>query len=236
VYFHGGGFVLCDLDTHDAIARALCRGADAIVMNVDYRLAPEHKFPAAVEDAYGATAWVADHAREIGGDARRIAVCGDSAGGNLATVVCALAKNNGRPAIAYQALLYPVTDMSGSIPFDSRREFGGGDYFLSNDGMAWFNEQYFSEPARDARDLRASPLLSQDLRGLPPALVITAGCDPLRDEGRQYADRLRAAGVPVDYHCFETTIHAFMSFAAALPVAAEALSFVSGKLHERFQA
>ena len=236
VYFHGGGFVLCDLDTHDAIARALCHGADAIVMNVDYRLAPEHKFPAAVEDAYGATTWVAEHARELGGDARRIAVCGDSAGGNLATVVCALAKKNGRPAIAYQALLYPVMDSSGSHAFDSRREFGGGDYFLSTEGMAWFNTQYFSDPASDARDLRASPLLNQDLGGLPPARVITAGFDPLRDEGKEYADRLRAAGVAVDYRCFETTIHAFLSFAAALPVASEALSFVSGKLRERLKA
>jgi len=235
VYFHGGGFVLCDLDTHDAIARALCRGADAIVMNVDYRLAPEHKFPAAVEDAYAATTWAADHASEMGGDARRIAVAGDSAGGNLATVVCRLAKTNGRPAITYQALLYPVVDMSGSTPFQSRRDFGGGEYFLSAEGMAWFNAQYFSDPSREARDPRASPLLDPDLRGLPPALVVTAGCDPLHDEGKQYADRLRAAGVPVDYRCFETTIHAFMSFAAAIPAASDALSFVTGKLRERFQ-
>ncbi|HXD72470.1 MAG TPA: alpha/beta hydrolase [Vicinamibacterales bacterium] len=232
VYFHGGGFVLCDLDTHDAIARGLCKGADAIVMNVDYGLSPEHKFPSAVDEAYAAAAWAAGHAREIGGDRRRIAVAGDSAGGNLATVVCALAKKNGTPAIAYQALLYPVVDLSGSTPFESRREFGGGEYFLSTEGMAWFNTLYFNDPAREARDVRASPLFNADLRGLPPALVVTAGCDPLRDEGKQYADRLKEAGVAVDYRCFETTIHAFMSFAAAIPAASEALAFVSGKLRE----
>jgi len=236
VFFHGGGMVVGSMETYDGVARLIADASGAVVVNVDYRLAPEHKFPAAVDDAYAATAWVSEHAREIGGDARRLAVGGDSAGGNLATVVCALARQNGRPAIAYQALLYPAVDMSGATPSESRKEFGGGEYFLSTEGMSWFNTQYFNDPAREARDLRASPLLNPDLRGLPPAVIITAGCDPLRDEGRQYADRLRDAGVPVEYRCFETTIHAFVSFAGAIPVAADALSFVSGKIRERFRS
>lgn len=230
LYFHGGGFAICDLDTHDPIARALCRDAEAIVVNVDYRMAPEHKFPAAVDDAYAATAWVSAHASELGGDGTRIAVAGDSAGGNLATVVCQLARANGGPAIAFQALIYPVVDLDTTAAFPSRSEFGGGDYFLSNREMEWFNSLYFSDVATQVRDPRASPLRTRDLGGLPPAVVITAGCDPLRDEGKLYADGLAAAGVPTDYRCFEGTIHAFVSFAPAIPAGDEALAFVAEKL------
>jgi acetyl esterase len=230
VYFHGGGFAICDLDTHDAIARGFCRGGDAIVVNVDYRRAPEHKFPAAVEDAYAATSWVSAHASELGGDARRIAVAGDSAGGNLAAVVCQLAKANGGPSIAFQILMYPVVDLDTTAAFASRSEFAGGDYFLSMRDMEWFNSLYFADAATQVRDPRASPLRTDDLRGLPPALVITAGLDPLRDEGKSYADRLAEAGVPVEYRCFEGTIHAFVSFAPAIPAGDEALVFLAERL------
>lgn len=229
IYFHGGGFVLGDVDTHDAIARYFCRHSDAIVINVDYRRAPEHKFPAAVDDSFAATRWAVAHAEELGGEPSRVAVAGDSAGGNLAAVVCQLAKVAGSPAIAFQALLYPVVDLDLTAAFPSRREFGGGDYFLSNRDMGWFNTQYLADPDQ-VRDPRASPLRGEDLRGLPPALIITAGCDPLRDEGKAYADRLAAAGVAVEQRCFEQTIHAFVSFASALPAGQEALSFVAARM------
>jgi len=236
VFFHGGGFVLCDIDTHDPIARALCRDADAIVVNVEYRMAPEHKFPAAVDDAYAAVCWASAHGAELGGDGQRIAVAGDSAGGNLAAVVCQLARSKHGPTIAFQALIYPVVDLDTTTPFASRNEFGGGDYFLSIRDMEWFNSLYFADVATGVRDPRASPLLTDDLRGLPPALVITAGLDPLRDEGKLYAERLAAAGVPAEYRCFEGTIHVFVSFAPAIPAGDEALAFVAERLRAALHA
>jgi len=236
VYYHGGGWVIGDLDTHDAIARYFCAHADVIVMNVDYRLAPEHKFPAAVEDCYLAACWAADHGADLGGDPSRIAVAGDSAGGNLATVVCQLAKTNRRPAIAFQALAYPVTDLDATRTYDSRADCGGGDYFLSMRDMEWFASLYLKNVRSDAADPRVSPLVSQDLAGLPPALVLTAGFDPLRDEGRAYADRLAAAGIPVEYRCFEGTIHAFLSFAPLIPVGEEGLAFIAAKLRSALHA
>jgi acetyl esterase len=230
LHFHGGGWVIGDLDTHDRIARYYCKHADAIVVNVDYRLAPEHKFPAAVEDAYLATCWAAEHAGELGGDATRIAVTGDSAGGNLATVVCQLSKANRGPKIAFQVLAYPATDMDLAKPYPSRASFGGGDYFLSTREMDWFVSHYLTDVRKEVADPRASPLVSRDLAGLPPALVITAGFDPLHDEGRAYADALKAAGVAVEYHCFTTTIHAFLSFAPIIPTGEEGLAFVAARL------
>ncbi len=232
IYFHGGGFVLGDVDSHDSSARYYCRHADAIVINVDYRRSPENKFPAAVDDAYGAVLWASEHAGELGGDAQRIAVAGDSAGGNLATVVCQMAKEKGRPAIAFQALLYPLVDMDASSPFASKDEFGNGEYFLSVDEMEWFSRQYLRDAAKEVKDFRASPILNPDLRGLPPAVIITAGCDPLRDEGKAYADRLIAAGVPVDYRCFDGTIHAFVSFRGAIPAGEDAIAFVTDRLRK----
>ena len=230
VHFHGGGWAMGDLDTHDRLVRYYCTHADTIVVNVDYRRPPEHKFPAAVDDSYMATCWAVDHAAEQGGDPSRIAVIGDSAGGNLAAVVCQIAKANQRPAIAFQALLYPVTDLDLTKNYDSRAKFGGGDYFLSNRDMAWFVSFYLKNERHDAADPRASPLASQDLKGLPPAVVVTAGFDPLCDEGRAYADRLQAAGVPVEYRCFESTIHAFLGFAPIIPTGEEGLSFVAARL------
>jgi acetyl esterase/lipase len=235
VHLHGAGFVAGDLDTHDSIARFHCKHADAVVISVDYRLAPEHPFPAAVDDAYAAVEWVVEHARELYGDARRIAVLGDSAGGNLAAVVCQSAKARNGPRIAFQALVYPGVDFRPDATYPSRAQFGGGDFFLSNRDIEFFRSCYLDDVERHASDPRASPLVG-DLSGLPPALVVTAGCDPLHDEGKAYADRLLAAGVPVEYRCFESTIHAFMSFAGALPVGVEGLSFVASRLRAALHA
>ena len=228
--FHGGGFVLGNLETHDSIARYYARHADAIVIGVDYRLAPEHPFPAAVEDAYAAVEWAGAHARELNGDANRVAVTGDSAGGNLSAVVCQLAKERGGPRIAFQALIYPAVEFDPRTNYPSRSEFGGGEYFLSTDDMAWFASLYLADVERQVADPRVSPLAARDLRGLPPALVVTSGCDPLRDEGKAYADRLAAAGVPVEYRCVEGTIHACMSFAGAIPAGLEMLTLVASRL------
>ena len=233
VYFHGGGWTAGDLDSHDTTARYYAANADAIVVSVDYRRPPEHKFPAAVNDSLAAVEWAATHSRDIGGDAARIAVAGDSAGGNLAAVLCQLARQRGGPRIVYQALIYPTVDLRGPAltpAYPSRGQFGGGDYFLSTRDMEWFRALYLSDVAREPDDPRVSPIAAGDLSGLPPALVVTAGCDPLRDEGMAYADRLAAAGVSVEYRCFEGTIHAFMSFAAAIPMGLEALSFVASRL------
>ena len=232
MHYHGGGWVLGDLDTHDAIPRYYCKHADAIVVSVDYRLAPEHKFPAAVDDSFAALSWALDHARELGANPDRVAVTGDSAGATLSTVVCQIAKARGGPRIAFQALAYPAIDMDLTAHYASRRQFGGGEYFLSFADMEWFASLYLSNPAREAKDPRASPLVSRDLAGLPPALVVTAGFDILRDEGKAYADRLAAAGVPVEYHCFEGTIHAFLTFGGAIPAGAEGLALVAARLRQ----
>jgi acetyl esterase len=228
MYFHGGGFVAGSLDTHAPTARYLCQNANAIVVAVGYRKSPEHKFPAAVDDALATTAWTAAHAAEFGGDGARMAVAGDSAGGNLAAVVCQLAKAGGGPHITFQALFYPLVDQTLTNS-PSRSQYGGGDFFLSNRDMEWFRELYLADPS-EANDPRVSPLLAADMTGLPPALIIAAGCDVLRDEGHEYADRLRKAGVPVEYRCFEGTIHAFMSFCGAIPMGREALALAASHL------
>ena len=228
LYFHGGGFVAGSLDTHAPTARYLCQNANAIVVAVGYRKSPEHRFPAAVDDALAATEWTAAHAREFGGDGTRLAVAGDSAGGNLAAVVCQLATVRGGPRIAFQALFYPLVDFT-LADSPSRSQYGGGDFFLSNRDMEWFRELYIADPS-DANDPRVSPLLASDVKGLPPALIIAAGCDVLRDEGNKYAARLREAGVPVEYRCFEGTIHAFMSFCGAIPMGREALALAASRL------
>jgi acetyl esterase len=225
--YHGGGFVLGNLDSHDSIARFYCARAGAVVVSVDYRLAPEHRFPTQVQDAFAALQWVATHAGELGVDPNRIAVAGDSAGGNLATVMCLLARSRGGPRIAAQALLYPVVDFRSHNLYGSHAEFGDGSYFLSVKDMDWFRDSYFADVASQAADPSASPITAPDLSHLPPALVTTAGCDPLRDEGRAYADRLAAAGVPTEYRNFEDTIHACASFAGAIPAGRDMLIYVA---------
>jgi acetyl esterase len=229
--FHGGGFIAGDLDTHDAISRYYSKHADAIVIAVDYRMAPEHKFPAAVDDAYAAFVWAVENATPLHGDAGRVALSGDSAGGNLSAVVCQLAKARGGPHIAFQALIYPTVDFDLSSEYASRRDFGGGEFFLSMLDMELFQRHYLTNPETEVADPRVSPLRAADLSGLPAALVVTCGCDLLRDEGRAYADRLAAAGVAVEYRCFEGTIHACMSFGGAIPIGLDVLQFVTSRLH-----
>src|ERR1051325_6637444 len=194
VYFHGGGWVIGDLETHDVLCRQLTAEAGIEVVAVDYRLAPEAKFPAAVDDAWAATKWVVANAGKLGADPTRIAVGGDSAGGNLAAVVALLARDAGAPAIALQVLLYPVTDTSTETA--SYRQCADG-YLLTRDGMQWFFDHYLKSPA-EASDWRIAPLRAPSHAGVAPAVVITAGFDPLRDEGEAYARKLREAGVRVD--------------------------------------
>jgi acetyl esterase len=217
VFLHGGGWVLCDLDSHDRHGRMIARGANAVVVSVDYRRAPEHRFPAAVDDAVAALEWAAANAADLGADASRLAVAGDSAGGNLAAAAAIAARDNGGPPIAFQLLVYPVTDHR----FDtaSYRDNGTGDWFLTETHMRWFWEQYLG-PGGDGTDPRAS-VLRADLRDLPPAYVMTAERDPLRDEGEAYAAALRAAGVPADHHRAEGLFHGFFALDDLLPDAAE---------------
>lgn len=230
LFYHGGGFVVGSVGTHDGLARHLCSGARVLVVSVDYRLAPEHPFPCAVEDSYAAACWAAEHAREWGGDPGRLAVAGDSAGGNLAAVVCQLSLRRDGPEMAYQALLYPIVEQSLGADYPSRRLFGGEGEFLSLRDMGWFAGHYFGGSGEGESDPRASPIRASSLKGLPPALVLTAGFDPLRDEGRQYADRLSGDGVPVEYRCFESTIHGFLSFAGVLDAGRAGLDFVASRL------
>ncbi|NOX25301.1 MAG: alpha/beta hydrolase [Deltaproteobacteria bacterium] len=217
VFYHGGGFVLGDIDTHESITRYLCEKAQAVVISVDYRLAPENPFPAGAEDCYAALVWATQAAGELGADPARIAVAGDSAGGNLAAAVCLMSRDRKGPAIALQLLIYPGVDMALEISYPSYEKYGGGEYFLSLEDMKWFGGLYFSK-TEDAKDMRASPLLHPDLSNLPPALIVTAGHDPLCDQGRRYADRLDGAGVLTEYQCFTGTIHGFLNFAGILSV------------------
>ena len=221
--FHGGGWVIGDLVTADCQSREVCNGAATLVVSVDYRLAPEHRFPAAADDCYAATVWAARNAADWGGDPSRLAVAGDSAGGNLAAVVAQMARDKSGPAIAFQLLVYPVTD---GVHFDtaSYRD-NGEDYLLTADSMHWFWNHY--APAVEARrNPYASPLLADDLSGLPPALVMTAEFDPLRDEGEAYAHKLAAAGAAVELVRYDGLIHGFFAqtrtIAAALPPMAKA--------------
>jgi acetyl esterase len=204
--------------------------AGVIVVAVDYRLAPEHPFPAAVDDCYAALEWVARNAAELGGDARRIALTGDSAGGNLAIVIALLAHQRGGPKVARLVPVYPSVDMrpiDGIYP--SRAEFGGGGYFLSAKDVDWIRGMYLRND-RDFEDPRVSPILSPDLGSLPPTFLVVAGCDLLRDEAKDLADRMRRAGATVRYRCFEGTIHGFLSFAGVLGIGRQALDEICADL------
>ncbi|CAM5301349.1 putative lipase/esterase [Streptomyces spiroverticillatus] len=228
VYFHGGGFALCGLDSHDATVRQLCAGSGAAFVSVDYRLAPEAPFPAAVDDAYTALVWVAEHIKEVGGDPGALVVAGDSAGGCLAAVCAQSARACGGPALALQVLLYPVLDAAQDT-VSYRRNAGG--YFHTAAHMRWYWEQYLGREARAlARDPRVSPLRAADLRGLPPAYVLTAGCDPLCDEGEAYVVALRAAGVTVERAHFPAMFHGFLGFTGLLADSRAAMAGVTGAI------
>jgi acetyl esterase len=218
VYFHGGAWIFGDLDTHCGVCRTLANESGCRVVAIDYRLAPEHKFPAAVDDAYAATEWVATHAVELGIDPNRLVVAGDSAGGNLAAVVCQMARGQSLK-IALQVLFCPVTDIAADN--QSRHLFAEG-YFLESPLMRWAGMLYLN-PAVDLNDPRLSPLRAADLSGLPPAHIHTAGFDPLRDEGRDYADALARAGVETHYVCHDHMIHHFYAMTGAIPYARTAL-------------
>lgn len=217
VFFHGGGWVIGDLDTHDNMVRNICRGSGAVVVAVDYRLAPEHPFPAAADDAVAAARWVATHLEELGGD-RRLGVAGDSAGGNLSAVVAQVLHADGT-SLAGQFLIYPAVDAEGEYP--SRVENAKG-YFLEKDTMDWFYGHY-AGAWDDAKDARLSPLHGADLSGLPPAVIVTAEYDPLRDEGEAYGQALRAGGVPADVQRYDGMIHGFFDMGAISPAAQTAI-------------
>lgn len=208
VFFHGGGWVLGDLASHDSACRLISRDAGVHVLAVDYRLAPEHPAPAAVDDAYAAYRWARERAGDLGADPRRVAVGGDSAGGNLAAVITRLARDAGDPLPALQWLIYPATDLRGGTR--SRSLFGDG-FLLTKHDMDWFQNCYVDGSGRDRADPMVSPLLAENLSDLSPALVVTAGFDPLRDEGDQYATRLREAGVTVDHRQMTSMIHGFLN-------------------------
>jgi acetyl esterase/lipase len=219
VYFHGGGWVIGDLDTHDTVCRQLANAANCAVISVDYRLAPEHKFPAAVDDAVHATEWIAENARTLGIDAARLAVGGDSAGANLAAVVALVTRDDKRPRLRFQLLIYPATDFveSDRAPGPDFREFP-----LTRATMLWFRDLYLRGPA-DYGDWRASPLRAPDLRGLPPAYLLTAGFDPLCQEGQAYARRLEESGVPVQHRHLERQMHGFVTMGKIIAAAKPAI-------------
>jgi len=226
VYCHGGGWTIGDLDTHDVVCRQLCNGSGAVVVSIDYRMGPEHRFPAAVDDCLAATHWVRDAASELGVDRSRLAVGGDSAGGNLAAVVAILARDAGDLPIAYQLLIYPATDMRRR---HASHTTNGRGYLLTTETISYYHDHYIADAAHDL-DWRASPLLHADLGRLPPALVLTAGFDPLRDEGLDYADRLVGAGNRATYVCYERQIHGFITMGKVIDEANSAVNFCAAEL------
>ena len=231
VYYHGGGWVIGDLDSHDAVARALCNRAGMSVLSVDYRLAPEDKYPAAAEDAYAAVAWINSMYDQQGGRDDRIAVAGDSAGGNLAAVVAQMARDRGGPRIDAQVLIYPVTDFN--FETESYKVNGRGEYGLSESAMRWFWDLYLNDDAEGAQPY-ASPIRAEDLSNLPRSLTITAEYDSLRDEGEAYAAALAAAGVQSSCTRYDGVIHGFVSAFAAVPEGSQALDQIAAELRSAF--
>ena len=234
VFFHGGGMYLGDLETHDHVCRYLCNHGRLSVVAVDYRLAPENKYPASLEDCYAALCWGADNGDEIGIDPGQIALVGDSAGGSLVVSCCLLARQRGGPAIAYQVAVYPALAMTDGEEFPSRVEMGTGEYFISLEDFAFFRNLYLNDQEKEVRDPLVSPIYADNYRDLPPALVIAAGYDPCRDENRHYADRLAADGVQVIYRCFDHTIHPFFLFDGVIDAGREGQKLVADTLREFF--
>lgn len=230
VYFHGGGWVFGNLESHDAICRALTNAANCITVAVDYHLAPEYKFPVPTEDCYAATEWVASNTASFNGDETRIAVGGDSAGGNLAAAVSQMARDRGGPTLVYQLLVYPITDYMPDVP--SYRENGEG-YYLTRADMAWFWNHYLGNEA-EGKNPYASPLQATSLNGLPSAMIITAEYDPLRDEGELYANRLKEAGILTTLIRYPGMIHGFIRMRDAIDQAKKALDDIAKQLRLAF--
>jgi acetyl esterase len=235
LYFHGGGFYLGDLETHDHVCRFLCKAADIIVIAVNYRLAPENKFPAAVDDCYAALCWVSERGEAEGFDAKRIALVGDSAGGSLVASICFLARDRGGPRIGYQAMIYPALAMDDGADFPSRKALGSGEYFIAQEDFAFFRALYFHEPEKEMANPLASPIRAKDFSNLPPALIVAAEYDPCRDENEKYAELLKAAGVQVEYVCFEGTIHPFFLFDGVLDSGREGQALVADRVRRRLK-
>ena len=230
-YYHGGGHVIGSLDTHDLIARNLCHGAQALVCSVDYRMGPEHRFPAAVEDSFAALEWLAANAAGLGGDPARLGVHGDSAGANLAAVVSLMARDKGTPKLRLQSLVYPVADYSLSTP--SYQTFAEGYGLLTRAAMQWFQQHYLRSPA-DAAEWRASPIRARSHAGVAPAIVVAAECDVLHDDGAGYAEALRRAGVAVEYREYPGMIHAFFGMVPAVDDAMNAQRAVAAAFQRAF--
>jgi acetyl esterase len=231
VYYHGGGHVIGSLDTHDLVARNLCGGAEAVVVSVDYRMGPEHRFPAAVDDSFAALEWAHANAASLGADPERLGVHGDSAGANLAAVAALIARDRGGPKLRLQSLVYPVADFR--MESDSYTKYATGCGILTADAMRWFRDHYL-RTLDDAQDWRASPLLAPSVAGVAPAIVIAAECDVLHDEGAAYAERLRAAGVPVEYKKYAGMIHAFFGMMPAVDDAMNAQRAVWAAFKQAF--
>jgi acetyl esterase len=232
IYFHGGGWCIGDLDSHDHVCRWLASHSNCVILSVDYRMGPEYKFPAAVDDAFGVTYWVASNSRELGIDADRIGVGGDSAGGNLSAVVTLLAREQGAPNLACQLLIYPATDML--MRFPSHATCGDG-YRLTRTSIAWFISGYLRD-GEDMYDMRASPLMADSHADLPPAFVMTAAFDPLKDEGEAYAEKLKESGVKVKYSCYQGMVHGFIAMPGAVDMAKTALLDAAHYLKEQLHA
>ena len=232
VYFHGGGWVIGNLDTHDCLCRGLANAASCVVVAVDYGLSPENKFPGPLEDGYEATKWVAEHAGEFRGDPARIAVGGDSAGGNMATVVCLMAREQGGPSLMHQLLIYPAVDLL-SMDTASYRDHGEG-YLLTAAGMVYYRDHYLRNE-EDRKNPYASPILEKDLSQLPPATVVTPLLDLLADEGKVYAERLKDAGVPVTCLVYDQMIHAFLNCLGELDMAKKSVLEMGALLKKAFE-
>jgi len=233
IFFHGGGFVIGSVDTHDGICRMLSNTSACRVISVEYRLAPEHPFPAAVEDAFAATSWIEKNAAQLGIDANRIAIGGDSAGANLSAVVTHMARKAGAPKLAFQMLICPATHFSSTSV--SRRQFAEG-YFLEAKGMDWFVAHYAGTKEPNLDDRRVSPLLEESFTGLPPAYIMVAGFDPLHDEGIEYAHKLREAGVSVIIDDYPEMVHDFIYLVSVLPQASEGIDSAAKALKQALMA
>jgi acetyl esterase len=228
LYIHGGGWVIGGLDEYDDVCAKLASRAGCVVVSVDYRLAPEHPFPAAVEDSYAAALWMEQNTDLLNADPDRLVIGGDSAGGNLTAATTLMIRDHGGPAFARQLLIYPAVNPLELIKYESYEENGEG-YFLEYESMEWFYERYIQNPT-ETRNEYAFPILARDLGDLPPATIITAGFDPLRDEGIEYAERLEAAGVPVDHQHYDGMIHGFVSLSEETDVGQEAIEHLADQV------